>query len=327
MQVRILPVVFMRFDWVSFCERYGISYVERGPNVARNRINIACPFCGDDPSHHLGLDKESGRWACWRNGAHRSKRPERLVARLLNVSITKAREITGSELARPDSIDGMRERLENLGVHKAARSTVVEYPEEFRLVTAKGRGARYLQYLHGRGITPASKVSRYYDLQFAGSGEWAYRLIFPLALPDGTLVGWTGRAIGSAEIRYKTYPPGGEVGTLFNIERCQGGRVLIISEGPVDALNLDWYGKDYNVNSTALLTTSATDRQLSIIYKVAQLYDKVVVLLDAGANQQAHRLYGQLRPIDAKLGRLPTGIKDPGELTNKAVVKLCKALL
>ena len=57
------------FDVISFLEEYNIDYTTSGKNVTSGWVEINCPFCGDDPSYHMGVNLSSGLYHCWICGA------------------------------------------------------------------------------------------------------------------------------------------------------------------------------------------------------------------------------------------------------------------
>src|SRR6185312_5603411 len=83
------------FDWEQFLDNHGIDYVTTGHNARRGNIGIACPWCGNDPSHHLGISTNGRGYHCWRNEAHSGKAPHRLVMALLGAKESALRVIAG----------------------------------------------------------------------------------------------------------------------------------------------------------------------------------------------------------------------------------------
>ena len=52
---------------------YRIDYDTEGKNTSTGFVSIACPWCEDDPSHHLGINLKEGYYTCWRSSEHRGK--------------------------------------------------------------------------------------------------------------------------------------------------------------------------------------------------------------------------------------------------------------
>lgn len=51
-------------ELTAYLNKAGISYKERGTNVARDNINICCVFCGES-RYHLGIQRDKLWGRCW----------------------------------------------------------------------------------------------------------------------------------------------------------------------------------------------------------------------------------------------------------------------
>ena len=330
-------------DWRSLLDRQRVPYIERGPNVKRGEINIRCPWCGTaDPSHHLGLNLESGFYSCWRNRqGHSGKSPLRLLMKLLHVSYEAARELAGlgEAYVDPEGFTAMAARLMGREVSAApptAQQSLV-YPRDFKQIDDHGRTRRWFDYVHGRGFDRADviDVCDYYDLQAAVDGDFTDRLIIPYTI-DLQLVAWTGRAIGAARIRYKDL----EVAQsrvaikdmLFNVDNAElGGQVLVLVEGPVDTIKVDYYGRHYGVRAAGLSTNSISDNQMFMLEEVSGSYDRVIVLMD---NKSGFGAVDSMRmkqnfaffPKAVEVMTVPFNRPDPGELSPGEVKHWARSL-
>jgi len=316
------------FDWIPFLQHYSIEYVTQGPNVAKGHLNVRCPFCGyRDPSHHMGLQLETGYWACWRERDHRGKRPEKLVAALIHCTWQEAKRIVGTGVVENVEWGELIRRLE-----APARKTPVPaparirmHPEFFPIESSKGNRGQFLDYLAGRGFgRDAMDVARMYSLWGCLTGDFRFRLVFPI-LCEG-LVGWTARAITKrAVVRYKAHPPGQVLRScLYNHDMVlAGGRTLAICEGPVDVLKVDFYGQP-DVRAVGLMGLFLPPQKLARILTVSAKFQEIMLLLDTEAYPRALQLVSDLsssgRPITIK--QLPHGVKDPGMLTPRQVTDL-----
>lgn len=318
-------------DWPALLREHSIPYVERGPNVKRGHINIQCPFCGSaDPSHHMGLELETGFWGCWRNKQHRGKSPVRLLARLLNLPYFRARQLAGlgESYVDPDGFDAVAARVmgrDGVQQMEHVRREFLQFPREFRAVGDSTAGRRVFDYLVSRrfSVTGAEDAVELYQLKAASSGDWRDRLILPYFM-DGELVAWTGRAIGPATIRYKDLSlddclvPIKE--TLFNHDcMLAGGLALVVVEGPIDALKLDLFGRDHGVRSVALSTNGCSPEQLYLLEAGSYNFDRVVVMMDNVGQLSivdSMRMKSDLSSIPRlTLCPVPYGAKDAGDLT------------
>ena len=323
-------------DWIRLLDEHRIPYIERGPNVKRGEANIKCPMCGSaDPSFHMGLNLETGWYSCWRNRkAHSGKSPLRLIMRLLGVPYWKAREIAGlsADFIDPEGFTAVVARL--LGRAEKAQempenvNRYLAYPDDFRPL--RGSSARrHREYLLARGFEYVDDFAELYDLAHTTSGDWAHRVVIPYKI-DGDLVTWTGRAIAKAVIRYRDLPvdeslvPAKE--TLFNYDCiAKGGRALVIVEGPIDALKVDFFGREVGVRAVGLSTNSVSDEQAYMLEEARGQFDRTLVMMDQASSLgfvdsmricQELAFIGKVSPI-----KVPYGLKDAGAMTASEAIE------
>lgn len=325
----------MIFDWVAFCRAHHIPFVTEGPNVARNDINIRCPFCGvEDPSEHMGLSKNPRRpwFSCWRNTAHRGPNPIRLIIALLHCSVETAKALVDagdvSSIDRYEEVAGKMSHGSSLA-KAAPAAKPLSMPKEFKPVTKTGYGAAFYDYLLAeRGFTNIADLVEWYDLRYCVVGHFRYRLIVPIYLKE-RLVSWTGRDITKkSAVRYRTlsddpekaadqgYPPAvlNLKSTVLNADLATGGTCLFVCEGPFDALKLDWFTEQGNAVAVFGMPEA---QQLAILCRLARNYRRINVTLDADAKARSVGFVEQLRsvsPVPVVWQQLPAGCKDPGEL-------------
>lgn len=329
-------------NWPDLLRQEGIPYIERGANVKRGEISIKCPFCGSaDPSYHMGLSLETGWWSCWRNRtAHSGKSPLRLLMKLLGIPYWQARKLAGlgEDYVDPEGFDAVAARF--LGRERGTTARPAEVRREFlqhdpdsvpiddRIGTRRARN-----YLIDRGFDDGhiDELVRLYDLRTARSGNYASRVIIPYYL-DGLLVTWTARAIADSEIRYKDLsrdqslvPP---KETLHNHDCItEGGDVLVIQEGPFDALKIDFYGRSHGVRSVALSTNSLSDEQSAMLAAADDQFRVKLVMMDNATKLgfvDSMRLRQELGFLtNVKAVKVPFGAKDGGALTPTQVEAWC----
>ena len=308
------------FDWKKFCQDHSIEFVTEGENVARGNVNISCPYCGDDPSHHMGLSlpPKKPQWGCWRNSRHRGSDPRVLVMRLIGCSIQAATLIT----ADSGSVDDFR-KITYTAIPEIRKGKLkpIVLPPSFRRIADSDEWSRvYIEYLRSRGFDNPIKLARDYNLRFTISGPQHHRIIVPVML-EGQTMAYTGRAL-SANMSPRYLASSTDISTnikdlLFNYDAASpGGDRLVIVEGPFDALKVDFYLKP-RVRAVALASNAVTEAQIYYLYKLIPRFKKTILLLDEDAMIQAGTVFGELSIAGRKLilGALPNGIKDPGEMS------------
>lgn len=317
------------FPWVDFLRHRGIEFIERGANVARGHVNIQCPFCGPrDHSQHMGLQLSTGYWGCWRDSKHRGKNPVRLLMALVHCSLEEAKKLVEEDKPMAGSLSELRAKLDKKEEEQLTEFKAVQWPKEFFPVAEYRNGMRGLfrSYLEDRGFPDARKVARDYALRGCLGGKFSYRLIFPLHF-EGKLVGWTGRSIRKALLRYVTDPPGELTNHLligYDGAKEKPGHTLVLVEGPVDWLKIDHYGKVFGFRCVGLLGTHLSEPKLRLLSSLVPLYQRVLLLLDPDALGRALGLQERLRLLGKPVGvlQLPAGAEDPGALSPRGVRKL-----
>lgn len=339
------------FDWATFIREQHIPYVTSGPNVKRGEWNVHCPFCGSaDPSMHLGMQLETGWWSCWRNRAqHSGKSPVRLIMALLRVPYARAREIAGlgEGYIDPEGFDALAARLLTregaTGRPAEVRRRRLDMDPSFRPIGPRGSTRRLYEYLRDeRGFDGQSAagqdvdvVCELYGLR-GGTGDFNSRVVLPYVM-DGELVTWTGRAVGESFMRYRDLDIKHSIlapkETLFNHDAMLDpfARVLLVLEGPMDALKADFYGEPYGVRAVALSTNSITDAQ-SYLLQTAMRMERVFIGMDNKSGFGAvdsMRMKQQISFLGNSLGvaMVPYGAGDAGELTPDQAIGWAQVLI
>lgn len=339
-----------RFSWPQFLRDNRIPYVTSGPNTARGNVNIRCPFCGEnDPSEHMGLSP-SGVWGCLRNAGHRGKAPARLVSQLLGCSPEEARRLVGGAEAVAPTYDEYAESVAALNATAgifSAKTGPLRMPKEFKpLTSASPFSAAFRQYLLERGYRAAQIewLTHEYDLRYATTGLYAYRIVIPIYDRYKALLSWTARGIKADAVpRYRTLrmkpsedDPNGPVAklaandTILGLPVLYGAkdpRVLVIVEGPFDALKLTAYGHTFGVYATCLFGLNVYPGQVGELLGIARRFDRVCLLIDEDAEFQRLRIVEQLMPLRVDVLRMPENSDDPGAFTGAQAVAFCLGLL
>lgn len=316
----------MRFEWQKFCEARGIRFETSGPRVSKGNINIACPWCGAaDKSGHMGLSLDPAKpfYGCLRNADHRGKNPVRLIAKLLHIPLFAAQALVDMEGPRLDDFDAAIARLRDQGdeAPTKARKVQLDRPREFRELAAGNYAPRFWDYLaRQRGFgDDVDELVCDYELYYAMTGDQAWRLVFPIySTPDLVdLVGWTGRSIRRGDkLRYLTSQDLPDDALLqFKVPAWYAHPVglWLVCEGPLDALKLDYYGRQYGIGAIATMGTGRADAaKAAAIRRVAGPDAGVAVVLDADAMGQA---LGFAEELGGPVFFLPPDVQDPGALT------------
>lgn len=327
------------FDWERFLDAHSIAYTRDRRYAGLHHVEIACPFCGDDPSYHLGISLRNGYWHCWREptpGSHSGRAPYRLIEQLLGCARDMSRRIVeagdntvvandrtfGSDIARilggPVTV--------NHGV------TTLEFPREYQRLDSSPRARRlYYPYLTGRGYNDRQidwLVQRF-RLCYAARGPFVYRVIVPVYYHN-KLVTWTGRAIGNDELRYRSLShdpdhalraglPQAVVNikdTLLDFDAARyGGRILVVTEGPFDAIRVSYLGYRHAIQSVALFGKQPSPAQIELLAELIPHYRRTVCLLDTDAGYTGFAAFPETLHIKQQL--LPDGVKDPALLTRE----------
>lgn len=306
-------------DWIGLFETNNIKYVTRGSNTKRGEASIKCPWCGDDdPSEHLGVSLTKDVWGCHRNATHRGKSPLRLISALLSCSANQARLIAAQYGAvDPAGFDTLPPLNLTSDAPKAIKPPLV-LPPEFRAIS---HFDRFWYYLTNRGFDDPEGIVDEYGLRCAVTGRFKDRIIIPF-YQDDQLIGWTGRALINPVSAPRYLSSGPEVKkTIFNEDGLrEGGELLFITEGPFDAIKVDFYGQAIGARATCTFGTTFTVDQIAIISSLP--FKHKIVLFDNGATEQSWAVFDWLPK--ATIANLPFGVKDPGDLSEVQVIELVK---
>lgn len=319
------------FDWQEFLSERGI---EHRAYEGRGWAELGCPFCGDaDRGRHLGvrLDPREPGWSCWRDAEHRGRRPEKLVQALLGCSRTEAVGIVenssraGGEEQSPEAVE-------------SPSPATLAWPDEIKPLTSYvGFQRPFMHHLLSRGFNAPADVAITNGLRYCLSGPFGGRLIIPVNDVDGRLVTWTGRSIllntvpRYRSLSHRPFPAQPQAlrnikDTLYGAHKLPaGGDSLVVVEGPLDALRMDWFGRGYGAKIVGLFGKNASSTQLATLIHFSDRFHRIIIILDADATAEAWTLAEALRPlckIPVSTLELPAGVKDPGELNKKQVQEL-----
>src|ERR1700688_913110 len=135
-------------DIKQILTEHKIPFVTQGVNTKRGELSISCPYCKDDPSKHMGVDPNTGWFACWRDKSHSGKNIHRLLA-LLNIYITADHNDVMQQLVNRTYFGNQEIDTQTIAI---ATKKVTKLPTEFIPIEEESFFTRpYLQYLKARG--------------------------------------------------------------------------------------------------------------------------------------------------------------------------------
>jgi hypothetical protein len=332
------------FDWTRFLRQHHIEFIERGGSTTRNNVNIRCPMCADsDKGFHLGISLKGKGWNCWRNVQHRGRSRSRLIQLLLKCSEQTARELAGTaSVDLPVDVDLGQQMRSALYPDEAPRSHgPLRLLSEFKPLVQDGFLAKpFWFYLRERGYRDKQIewLCQSYQLHYATRGPFSYRIIIPIYDRRGKLMTWVARSIRpQEEVRYKalSVEPVRELPAALAapyqmllglplLWRCPDSRVLVVCEGPFDALWITTYGRSFGVYGTCLFGLNLSEAQQYQLSDLQERFEREVLLLDSEASFQAFRL--SQSGNDLRVIRLSENVKDPAELPSSEVISLCSRL-
>lgn len=316
------------FDWLKFFQKYNIPFVEEGPNIRAGEYGLKCPLCRDDPSHHLGINPTTGVWGCWRDHTHRGRAPHRLIRALLRCSQQEADRIAGttSRKTMPNAMEDAVAAMNDVAP-KTKNKDGVELPDGARTLdtptVASQRFREYLVTARDFKYADLQKLCVDYNLHYAISGPCINRIIIPV-YDGGMLASWTARGIYPDMLpRYKTIQASDQVppitNYIFSPPDLEPASTLLITEGPFDALKLDFYGRELGVRATCLFGLSATRAQIAKLALLSKSFDRVLLCTDAGTLSQGMELHTNMATFCDGVVSVPSNVKDPGDLTAQQV--------
>lgn len=292
----------MTLNWRSLLDDLGVEWIDRGKNTSSGNINIACPFCEDDPSFHLSISERKDAYYCYRNpNKHSGSSLVRLLTRL-GVSY--------------DDILDFRETYASDGTFEAKPTKPVsELAKRWQSFSSAVEHPKYLDYLRSRGFPTPVATCRQYDLRYAPVGTWAQRILLPVR-HEGQVINWAGRAIDDAlSPKYLMESSAKQSVYLPRMPRAH----MVILEGPFDALKLAVATENLPIAPIGLLGKGISVQKIA---QIAELLNGAVsghVCMDANVPiSEVRDLINELR---AQCGcpvhrlALPDGTKnDVGEL-------------
>lgn len=335
-----------QFDWEKFLRRYKIDFDTRGSSVVKGNVAIQCPFCGaSDRGKHMSVSTRGRGWKCWRNAAHAGGSPVYLIRELIRCTVEEAMAIAGHDAPTPapaaDEVADTLSRIPGISRPEPAKTKQrLAMPRSFySLLADDDRADRFYDYMLDRGYREREIewLTETYDLHWTTVGGFSWRLILPIKDRRGNLETWTGRAISAEkEPRYKTLSErdgpallatGSTLLGLDQLWHAPDPRVLVICEGPFDALRISASGAPLGVWATCLFGLNLSADQRELLLDLAERFPRICLMLDATETLRRLSIARELHPTPIELHDIPAGVKDPGELSAAQATELCMSLL
>ncbi len=293
-------------DILAILDEYDIDYKESGKNIGQGwYATETCPFC-DGIGYHLGIHKSSKNYSCFICGAKGGL--PKLLKTLLGIS-----SIELSELLKKYGGNYVEEK-------EIQQSSKVILPSHLTDLNLNARN-----YLENRGFQIAH-LTKKYSLKMTGlfskitidgfDYEYKHRIFLPI-YKNKQLVSFSGRDYtGASTTRYKHAPIQGCItpaaSCLYNVDNVTKKQVILV-EGPIDA----WKMGDNSIATMGVQTTPVQIQEL-----VNLNLEKLVILFDQGADDQANKLAQTLSPFINKIQVSTLFVGDPGDLSLTDAVKL-----
>lgn len=213
------------------------GYMNPRKGSKENEVWVQCPFCNDD-KYRMGINVASGLAHCFRSSCEWKTSDRRHLfrelAKLLNIS-ERMDDIRRAE-NKPK-----KEKKEKVSYAKC--QLPVEYEPLINYDDSDIAACRAMKYVLDRGIT--SEQIKKYRLGFCVTGDYAWRIIFPITF-RGKLKAFTGRdfsGLPDIDPKYRN-SPGPKF--LFNIPRNKQKKCILV-EGPIDKLAVERAIDKYDV--------------------------------------------------------------------------------
>jgi hypothetical protein len=238
--------------------------------------------------------------------------------------------VSGDSLVSPDeaNFDGMLAALVGTAIKEKIRHRELKLLPEFRQIRDAGSTRMFANYLRRRGFDDPMRAAEEYGLLCCIEGRYAGRIIFPIEM-GGELVTWTGRHIGSSDLRYMSLsveedqiPPARM--TIKNtllwydwLAKLPEDVKLVVCEGPFDALKINYLATEYPVYGTCVYGKDVSDVQVDLLCSLP-FTDKVLMFdretISENLSLGARGNITKLNSLGFRFAYPPPGVKDPGAL-------------
>lgn len=292
-------------DIITLLEDNDIEFYSSGKNTSRGWVELNCPFCGNDPSFHLGINLSSGIYHCWICGA---KGPlKKYLQHQLGLSREKVKKLTSEYGINFHEEEEPKRNAAQIVFPKGLEDSI---PQPHK------------NYLRRRGFD-ADYVIKKYQLKayYHVGGKWSYRLVIPIFI-DGEIVSFIARDVTDKQTpKYKNLS---NEQSIINVKNClygidsikKGGKAILV-EGIFD----QWRVGD---GSCAFLGVEYTNQQLFLLYE--KELKEVYVMFDSDAIKKANKLGHILSTFVPKVEIIELDKGDPSDMGEEEINKLRKEI-
>lgn len=284
----------------SYLSKKGIKTYQNVKNISPGWIGINCPFCGDDPSWHLGISKNNAI-SCFRCGIKGSAL--KLVMKIEKCSFKKALSIINekkSHLKRPAPQEE---------VHSVSKVDSYNFTSELL--------PPHKRYLESRKFDSKYLFKKYELMSCYLTGKFKYRVIIPFYQREKILSFTSLDITGQAESKYENLSDNLSVvpikNMLYNYDSSK--EIAIIVEGPTDVWRI-------GEGCFGLLGKKATSMQKLMIGRIK----KPFIMLDADAIKDSYELAYQVSGINPNVEVIEMSSGDPNDLPEDEVIHLRKQI-
>lgn len=288
-------------ELTDILRKHGVRHYDgHGHHHARNGwVQLDCPFCGRDSNRfHLGYNKATGHFTCWKCGGHSFVSIMSEILRVtygeakklregITIAVVERREVVKKDLTLPKGIKPMIKQHRRYLRSREFNSKEIE------------------QRWQVQGIQIASRLS--------------WRLFIPIHY-RGEVVSWTTRSINDkAELRYISASEEEEAlphKTLLYGEDF-ASTAVIVNEGPTDV----WRVGPGAVGTCGTGFSRAQVNRLSKYPIRAVWFDN-----QTAAQQRAQELVDQLSVFPGETFNIISDSEDPGSASKKEVKQIRKAV-
>jgi len=310
----------VKFDIISYLDSTGISYREKGKNVMKEHVAIACPL-HEDKSAHMNLRVDGSHSYCL-NCGHQLFDSVKIL-RLLNpndeLSVRECMEIM-SQFPWEGEVEEQKKDVVQSEQEKRVKA-FNELWDSFRPLGSMGR-----KYLESRGHN-VMYADRFGLREGIGKYDWC--VVLPVKDQLGNVVSFKSRSVGKKV--YKNCPDdesimfvGDCLFGLYESLRKTDRKYIVVVEGEFDALKL----LENGIPAVALMKKVMTQGQRELLLYCFKPDVTVFLALDSDVSDRER--WEREQELSVYFNMVKSvhicGVKDTGELSQEDVERLKSCL-